>query len=180
MRFAARHTLRLGVPVTRPNIPGRFAWPLRRGGLRSLESYYARATRNCRVAPMRKRFAPSRMHGSQCRRRTTPLRSRLSSMQSRWTAKFSRAWIELGWVYSASADKSSALNAFQKAAEADPKQVIPYKILAFDYMFLGNRDNAIATWQSIAKYRSRRSRHSGKSRRALHGPEALLGGSVTL
>jgi tetratricopeptide (TPR) repeat protein len=64
-------------------------------------------------------------------------------------AKFSRAWIELGWVYSASADKSSALNAFQKAVEADPKQVIPYKILAFDYMSLGNRDHAIATWQTL-------------------------------
>jgi tetratricopeptide (TPR) repeat protein len=62
---------------------------------------------------------------------------------------FSRAWIELGWVYSASADKSSALNAFQKAVEADPKQILPYKILAFNYAFLGNRDNAITTWQRV-------------------------------
>lgn len=29
-------------------------------------------------------------------------------------SNFSRAWIELGWLYSASADKSSAINAFQK------------------------------------------------------------------
>jgi len=64
-------------------------------------------------------------------------------------SNFSRAWIELGWVYSVSADKSSALNAFQKAVEADPKQILPYKILAFDYMFLGNRDNAITTWQRL-------------------------------
>jgi tetratricopeptide (TPR) repeat protein/ubiquitin-protein ligase len=64
-------------------------------------------------------------------------------------SNFSRAWIELGWVYSASADKSSALNAFQKAVEADPKQILPCKILAFNYAFLGNRDNAITTWQSV-------------------------------
>jgi tetratricopeptide (TPR) repeat protein/ubiquitin-protein ligase len=64
-------------------------------------------------------------------------------------SNFSRAWIELGWVYSASADKSSALSAFQKAAEADPKQILPYKILAFNYAFLGNRDNAITTWQRV-------------------------------
>ncbi|MGA8501878.1 MAG: tetratricopeptide repeat protein, partial [Candidatus Sulfotelmatobacter sp.] len=64
-------------------------------------------------------------------------------------SSFSRAWIELGWVYSANADKSSALNAFQKAAEADPKQILPYKILAFNYMFLGDRDNAITTWQRV-------------------------------
>jgi tetratricopeptide (TPR) repeat protein len=62
---------------------------------------------------------------------------------------FSRAWIELGWVYSAAADKSSALNAFQKAVEANPSQIVPYKILAYDYAFLGNRDDAIATWQKL-------------------------------
>ena len=62
---------------------------------------------------------------------------------------FSRAWIELGWMYDVTADRSSALNAFQKAVEADPKQVVPYKILAFMYMNLGNRDNAIATWRKF-------------------------------
>ena len=64
-------------------------------------------------------------------------------------ASFSRAWIELGWVYSATGDKNSALDAFQKAVDADPKQILPYKILAFDYAFLGNRDSAIATWQRL-------------------------------
>ena len=64
-------------------------------------------------------------------------------------ANFSRAWIELGWMYTASADKSSALNAFQKAVEADPRQVVPYKILAFMYTSLGDRDNANATWQKL-------------------------------
>jgi tetratricopeptide (TPR) repeat protein len=62
---------------------------------------------------------------------------------------FSRAWIELGWVYSATADKSSALSAFQKAVEADPRQIVPYKILAYDYAFLANRDEAIATWKKL-------------------------------
>jgi tetratricopeptide (TPR) repeat protein len=64
-------------------------------------------------------------------------------------AKFSRAWIELGWAYAASKDKSSALNAFQKAVEVDPKQVIPYKILALMYVDLSDRDNAIATWKKL-------------------------------
>lgn len=62
---------------------------------------------------------------------------------------FSRAWIELGWMYSATADKSSALSAFQKAVEADPRQIVPYKILAYDYAFLANQDEAIATWKKL-------------------------------
>jgi len=62
---------------------------------------------------------------------------------------FSRAWIELGWMYSATADKDSALSAFQKAVEADPRQIVPYKILAYDYAFLANRDEAIATWKKL-------------------------------
>ena len=62
---------------------------------------------------------------------------------------FSRAWIELGWMYSASGDKNSTLSAYQKAAEADPNQVVPYKILAYDYAFLANRDEAIATWKKL-------------------------------
>jgi tetratricopeptide (TPR) repeat protein len=62
---------------------------------------------------------------------------------------FSRAWIELGWMYSAVADRNSALNAFQKAVEANPSQVVPYKILAYDYAFLGNRDDAITTWRKL-------------------------------
>jgi tetratricopeptide (TPR) repeat protein len=62
---------------------------------------------------------------------------------------FSRAWIELGWMYAGSTDKNSALDAFQKAADADPKQVLPYKMLAFMYSDLGKRDEAIATWQKV-------------------------------
>jgi tetratricopeptide (TPR) repeat protein/transglutaminase-like putative cysteine protease len=63
---------------------------------------------------------------------------------------FSRAWIELSTVYYAGTrEVNSALNALQKAVEADPKQVVPYKILAFTYMGLGRRDDAIATWQKL-------------------------------
>jgi tetratricopeptide (TPR) repeat protein len=62
---------------------------------------------------------------------------------------FSRAWIELGWMYAASADQNSAFDAFQKATEADPKQIIPYKILAFTYMSVRKSDDAIATWQKL-------------------------------
>jgi tetratricopeptide (TPR) repeat protein len=62
---------------------------------------------------------------------------------------FSRAWIELGWMSMASADKSSALNAFQKAIEADPTKVVPYKLLAFMYTAFGDRNNAAVTWQKL-------------------------------
>jgi len=63
---------------------------------------------------------------------------------------FSRAWIELGSTYYAGMrDLNSALSAFQKAIEADPKQATPYKVLAFMYMGLGKRDDAIATWQKL-------------------------------
>jgi tetratricopeptide (TPR) repeat protein len=62
---------------------------------------------------------------------------------------FSRAWIELGWMYSASGDKNSALSSYQKAVEADPTQVVPYKILAYEYALLANRDEAIATWKKL-------------------------------
>ncbi len=63
---------------------------------------------------------------------------------------FSRAWIELGAIYySGTRELDSALKAFKKAAEADPKQIIPYKILAFMYFGLGKRDDAAATWQKI-------------------------------
>ncbi len=63
---------------------------------------------------------------------------------------FSRAWIELSMVYYAGVrEVNSALNALQKAVEADPKQVVPHKVLAFTYMGLGRRDDAIATWQKL-------------------------------
>jgi tetratricopeptide (TPR) repeat protein/ubiquitin-protein ligase len=62
---------------------------------------------------------------------------------------FSRAWIELGWIYSATGDTSSALGAYRKGVEADATQVVPYKILGYEYAFLANRDEAIATWKKL-------------------------------
>jgi hypothetical protein len=55
----------------------------------------------------------------------------------------------LGWTYAGRGDKNSALDAIQKAVDADPMQVLPNKILAFMYMSLGNRDKAIAAWQQL-------------------------------
>ncbi len=63
---------------------------------------------------------------------------------------FSRAWTELGAEYYWGArDVNSSLPAFQKAVEANPKEVIPYKILAFMYVGTGKQDAAIATWQKL-------------------------------
>jgi len=42
-----------------------------------------------------------------------------------------------------------SLDAFQKAVEADPKQVVRYKILAFMYIGIGRRDDALATWKKL-------------------------------
>lgn len=64
-------------------------------------------------------------------------------------ATFSRAWIRLGATYLGTREASSALNAFQKAADADPKRALPLKILAFLYMGIGKQDDAIATWQKL-------------------------------
>jgi len=65
---------------------------------------------------------------------------------------FSRAWIELGTTYyGGMRDGNAAFGAFQKAVEADPKQVVPYKILAFMYVGVGKKDDAILTWQKLQK-----------------------------
>lgn len=65
---------------------------------------------------------------------------------------FSRAWIELGTTYyGGMRDGNAAFGAFQKAVEADPKQVVPYKILAFMYVGVGKKDEAILTWQKLQK-----------------------------
>jgi Tfp pilus assembly protein PilF len=52
-------------------------------------------------------------------------------------------------MYAAIKDKSATLDALQKAITADPQQVLPYKMLAFNYMSDGSQDNAIATWQKL-------------------------------
>jgi len=62
---------------------------------------------------------------------------------------FSQAWIELGTAYLAAKEPYSALDAFQKAVDSDPKQIVPYKVLAFTSMGLGNRDYAISTWKRL-------------------------------
>jgi len=62
---------------------------------------------------------------------------------------FSRAWIALGVTYYGKGEPKPYLNAFQKAVEADPKQVVPYKILAFMYLGIGRRDDATATWKKL-------------------------------
>ena len=63
--------------------------------------------------------------------------------------KFTRAWIELGVIYVGTQQKTTSLEVFQKAVAADPKQVLPYKILAFAYADAKDRAQAIATWQKL-------------------------------
>src|SRR3984957_3269131 len=63
---------------------------------------------------------------------------------------FSRAWIALAMTYySGTRELNLSLDAFQKAVEADPKQLVPYKILAFMYIGIGRRDDAMATWKKL-------------------------------
>lgn len=61
-------------------------------------------------------------------------------------AKFARAWIELGSMYAGTPQKSLAVDAFEKAVEADLSQVVCVKILALAYAEYGDRKQAIATW----------------------------------
>jgi|SRR5579871_121720 len=62
---------------------------------------------------------------------------------------FSRAWIKLGMTYYSAKEMNLSLDAFQKAVGANPKQVAPYKILAFMYIGVGKRDDAMATWKKL-------------------------------
>jgi tetratricopeptide (TPR) repeat protein len=62
---------------------------------------------------------------------------------------FSRAWIELGSLHASSREKDLAIESFQKGVDADPKQVFPYKILAFAYMAENRNDEAVAVWHRL-------------------------------
>lgn len=62
---------------------------------------------------------------------------------------FSRAWIELGGMYAGTPEKSSALDAFRNAVAAEPKQVVPYKLLAFACVADRRPGEAIAVWQKL-------------------------------
>lgn len=64
-------------------------------------------------------------------------------------AAFSRAWIELAACYYSTRDMNSALKTYKQAVEADPKQVLPYKILALLYAGMGKQDDAIAAWKRL-------------------------------
>lgn len=61
---------------------------------------------------------------------------------------FCRGWVELGLAYLGN-DKDASLEAWQKAAAADPKQVIPLKLLAMSYEHAKRRPEAIAAWQKV-------------------------------
>jgi Flp pilus assembly protein TadD len=62
---------------------------------------------------------------------------------------FTRAWIELGSLLTVTPDKSSAIEAFRKAADVDPKQVLPLKILAYAYGMNRQLPESIAVWQRL-------------------------------
>jgi hypothetical protein len=62
---------------------------------------------------------------------------------------FSRAWIKLGMTYYSATQMNLSLDAFQKAVDANPKQVVPYKILAFMYIGVGKQDDAMETWKKL-------------------------------
>jgi tetratricopeptide (TPR) repeat protein len=65
---------------------------------------------------------------------------------------FSRAWVALGATYYwGNRDVNSALAAFQKAVDANDKEALPCKILAFMYMGIGKQDEAIAAWLKVKR-----------------------------
>ncbi len=62
---------------------------------------------------------------------------------------FSRAWIELAACYYSNQDVNLAIKSYKQAVEADAKQILPYKVLAFVYAGMGRQDDAIATWKRL-------------------------------
>jgi len=52
-------------------------------------------------------------------------------------------------TYYSATERNLSLDAFQKAVGANPKQVVPYKILAFMYIGVGKRGDAMAIWKKL-------------------------------
>lgn len=65
--------------------------------------------------------------------------------------KFTRDWLFLGQLYMASMQKDAAVDAFRKGLDSDPRQPLPYKVLAFALTSLGRRNESIRVWQDLAK-----------------------------
>lgn len=63
--------------------------------------------------------------------------------------KFARAWIELGIMHVVKRDKAPALDAFEKAVDADQQQVITRKVLAKAYVHFGEPEKAVKEWEEI-------------------------------
>jgi len=63
--------------------------------------------------------------------------------------KFARAWVELGITHVVKREKGSALDAFEKAVDADQQQVITHKVLAKAYVHFGEPEKALKQWEQI-------------------------------
>jgi tetratricopeptide (TPR) repeat protein len=65
--------------------------------------------------------------------------------------KFVRAWIELGVFYEGSEQQNAGVDAFHKALEADPSQIVTYKIFAFALADMRRRAEAIEVLEKLQK-----------------------------
>ena len=63
--------------------------------------------------------------------------------------KFTRAWFELGTIYWASGQVDSALDAFRKAIDSDPRQVLVRKIYANALVRLHRPEAAMDAWRGL-------------------------------
>jgi tetratricopeptide (TPR) repeat protein/transglutaminase-like putative cysteine protease len=65
--------------------------------------------------------------------------------------KFTRAWLELGAIYSASGevDADPALDALRKAIDSDPKQMLPRRIYAYALVRLSRPEAAMDAWRGV-------------------------------
>jgi tetratricopeptide (TPR) repeat protein len=85
--------------------------------------------------------------------RKQDIQSAMSSLYRAVAAdpKFTRAWIALGSLLMASKQDEGGREAFRKAIESDPKQVLPHKTYAIALMSTMKFEDAVPEWQEVMK-----------------------------
>lgn len=63
--------------------------------------------------------------------------------------KYTRAWLWLGDVYREQGSEKASLAAYRSAIKNDPKELLSYKILAFNQYFHGHFDDSLAVWKEL-------------------------------
>lgn len=63
--------------------------------------------------------------------------------------KFTRAWLWLGDVYGDQGSDKASVAAYRSAIQNDPKELLSYKVLAFNQFRHGHFDESVAAWKEL-------------------------------